>query len=215
MYTLENPNNPVYRLNGTLEEIMESLAAELLATSHPIDGMESYIQAVYPYDESELDEDEAAPEPAAINEANVLAFAAEVWDVHEHILDLTEYSEPLLRGEFQAMQHHLGLSNADLARLLHVDQRRLSRWIAGTQPIPVGIARDMDTLLDQHDQDVLALVELDDRGIPTIYPEDKSEQQTSQPFGWERRVVQRAMIERGVTVYHSDEYVSDPSYLEQ
>lgn len=212
MFTLEIPNNPTYRLSGALDEIMESLASEFVSSNRPTDGCEAYLEAVWPTDPSELDEDETAPEPVEINEATVIEFAQKVWDTHN--VQLIEDAQPLTAGEFQAMQHHLGLSNSEMAKQLQVDGRRLSRWIAGTQPIPVGVTSEMDELLDQHDADVEKTVEKADRGIPIIYPGDTSEQETSWAFGWERRVVQRAMIEHGVSVIHASEYVPTVDYFE-
>src|SRR5690606_17783883 len=120
------------------------------------DGYEAYFEAVWPTGPSELDEDESAPEPVEITEDAVLAFAAKVWDTHQ--AQLIESAQPLTAGKFQAMQHHLGLSNVELAKQLRVDARRLSRWIAGTHPIPVGVTAEMDALLDQHDADVEKIV---------------------------------------------------------
>lgn len=203
MFILEIPNNPVYRLSGTLAEIMESLAREFISANRATDGYEAYLEAVWPTDPAELDEDESAPTPVEINEDSVLAFAAKVWDTHQS--QLIEDAQPLTAGEFQATQHHLGLSNAEMAKQLRVDGRRLSRWIAGTHPIPVGVTAEMDELLEQHDADVEKIVEKADRGIPIIYPGDTSEQETDWAFGWERRVVQRAMIEHGVTPIHASD----------
>lgn len=212
MFILEIPNNPVYRLSGTLAEIMESLASEFISANRPTDGYEAYFETVWPTDPSELDEGETAPAPVEINEDSVLAFAAKVWDTHN--VQLIEDAQPLTAGEFQATQHHLGLSNAEMAKQMQVDARRLSRWIAGTHPIPVGVTAEMDELLDQHDADVEKIVEKADRGIPIIYPGDASEQETDWAFGWERRVVQRAMIEHGVTPIHASEYVPAVDYFE-
>lgn len=211
MFILEIPNNPVYRLSGTLAEIMESLAREFISANRATDGYEAYLESVWPTDPAELDEGKTAPEPVEINEDSVLAFAAKVWDTHA--LQLTD-ATPLTAGEFQAMQHHLGLSNVEMAKQLQVDSRRLSRWIAGTQPIPVGVTAEMDELLDQHDADVEKVVEKADRGIPIIYPGDTSEQETDWAFGWERRVVQRAMIEHGITPIHASEYAPAVEYSE-
>lgn len=204
MFILEIPNNPVYRLPGTLAGIMESLASEFIASrDRPTDGYEAYFEAIWPTDSSELDECEIAPEPVVINQATVIEFAQKVWDTHN--VQLIEDAQPLTAGKFQAMQHHLGLSNVEMAKQLQVDARRLSRWIAGTQPIPVGVTAEMDELLEQHDADVEKVVEKADRGIPIIYPGDTSEQETDWAFGWERRVVQRAAIEHGVRVVHARE----------
>lgn len=212
MFILEIPNNPTYRLSGMLAEIMESLASEFISANRATDGYETYLEAVWPTDPSELDEGEAAPAPVEINEATVIEFAQKVWDTHN--VQLIEDAQPLTAGEFQAMQHHLGLSNSEMAKQLRVDGRRLSRWIAGTHPIPVGVTSEMNELLDQHDADVEKIVEKADRGIPIIYPGDTSEQETDWAFGWERRVVQRAMIEHGVSVIHASEYVPAVDYFE-
>lgn len=203
MFTLEIPHNPTYRLTGTLTELLQALADELIASNRPTDGYLPWLEAVYPTDPSELDEDETAPAPVEITEDSVLTFAEKVWDTHA--LQLIEDTQPLTAGEFQAMQHHLGLSNAEMARRLRVDGRRLSRWIAGTHPIPAGVTREVEALLDHHDQDVQAVLEESDRGVPIIYPGDTSEQVTDAAFGWERRVVQRAAIEHGVRVVHARE----------
>lgn len=212
MFILEIPNNPTYRLSGMLAEIMESLASEFISANRATDGYETYLEAVWPTDPSELDEGEAAPAPVEINEATVIEFAQKVWDTHN--VQLIEDAQPLTAGEFQAMQHHLGLSNSEMANQLRVDGRRLSRWIAGTHPIPVGVTSEINELLDQHDADVEKIVEKADRGIPIIYPGDTSEQETDWAFGWERRVVQRAMIEHGVSVIHASEYVPAVDYFE-
>lgn len=212
MFTLEIPNNPTYRITGTLAEIMESLASEFTSSNRPTDGYEAYLEAIWPTDLSELDEDETVPEPVEINEATVIEFAQKVWGTHN--VQLIEDAQPLTAGEFQAMQHHLGLSNSEMAKQLQVDGRRLSRWIAGAQPIPVGVTSELDELLDQHDADVEKIVEKADRGIPIIYPRGTSEQETDWAFGWERRVVQRAMIEHHITPIHASEYVPAMDYFE-
>lgn len=212
MFILEIPNNPTYRITGALAEIMEALASEFISSNRPTDGYEAYLEAVWPTDPSDLDEGEAAPEPVEINESTVIEFAQKVWDTHQ--VQLIEDAQPLTAGEFQAVQHHLGLSNIELAKQLRVDGRRLSRWIAGKHSIPVGVTAEMDELCDQHDADVEKTVEKADRGIPIIYPGDTSEQETSWPFGWERRVVQRAMIEHGITPIHASEHVSNIDYFE-
>lgn len=209
MYTLQIPNNPIYSITGTLPELMEKLASEFLASrDRPTDGYESYLEAVWPTDPSELDEGEDPPYAAEINKDTVVDFAAKVWDTPAPFIELSEDIEPLTAGEFQAMQHHLGLSNTDMAKTLNVDVRRLARWIAGTQPIPVGITGEMDDLLDQHDADVEKILEKADRGIPIIYPGDTSEQETDWAFGWERRIVQRAVVEHGIKARHRSEFTN-------
>lgn len=212
MFILEMSNNPVYRLTGTLSEIMESLAVEFDASRRATDGYESYFEAVWPTDPDDVDEDYEYPEPVEINKDSVLEFAKKVWDTHQ--IDLFEDVQPLTAGQLQAMQHHLGLSNAEMAQQLRVDARRLSRWIAAEQPIPVRVKIDMDGLLDQHDKDVEKLLEKADSGRAIMYPGNTSEQETNWAFGWERRVIQRAVIERNLHVIHASEYVPTVDYFE-
>ena len=100
------------------------------------------------------------------------------------------------------MQHHLGLSNAEMAKQLRVDARRLSRWIAAEQPIPVSVTVDMNKLLDQQDKDVEKLLARADSGRTIMYPGNTREQETNWAFGWERRVIQRAVIEHKLHVVH-------------
>ena len=159
-----------------------------------------------------MDEDYEYPEPVEINKDSVLEFAKKVWDTHQ--IDLFEDVQPLTAGQFQAMQHHLGLSNAEMAKQLRVDARRLSRWIAAEQPIPVSVTVDMNKLLDQHDKDVEKLLEKADSGRTIMYPGNISEQDTKWAFGWERRVIQRAVIERNLHVIHASEYVPTVDYFE-
>lgn len=212
MFILEMSNNPTYRLTGTLFEIMESLATELVASRRATDGYESYFEAVWPTDSADVDEDYEYPEPVEINKDSVLDFAKKVWDTHQ--IDLFEDVQPLTAGQFQAMQHHLGLSNLEMAQKLRVDARRLSRWITGKLPIPAGVKVDMDKLLDEHNKDVEKILEKADGGYIIIYPGNTSEQETDWAFGWERRVVQRAVVEHGLQIYHANEYVPAVDYFE-
>ena len=212
MFILEMSNNPVYRLTGTLFEIMESLATEFDASQRATDGYESYFEAVWPTDSADVDEDYEYPEPVEINKDSVLEFAKKVWDTHQ--INLFEDVQPLTAGQFQAMQHHLGLSNAEMAKQLRVDARRLSRWIAAEQPIPVSVTVDMNKLLDQHDKDVEKLLARADSGRTIMYPGNTSEQDTKWAFGWERRVIQRAVIEHKLHVIHASEYVPAVDYFE-
>lgn len=211
MFILKIPSNTVYRIAGdTLFELMDKLANEFLSSQRPTDGYEEYLEAVWPTDPADVDEDYEYPIPVEITEESVQAFAAKVWDTPVSNIRLVEESKPLKRGEFQALMHHMGLGHETLGAILGVAGKTVSRWIAGAadRPIPAGVTGEMRELLAQHDADVERFRELDARGAIIIYPHDESEQQLENvPLGWERRVLQRAIVEHGISLCHMDERV--------
>jgi len=48
--------------------------------------------------------------------------------------------------EFESARDRLGLSNNEFAAILHVKEQRLRWWLDGRQPIPQGVADDVNDL---------------------------------------------------------------------
>jgi DNA-binding transcriptional regulator YiaG len=49
--------------------------------------------------------------------------------------------------QFEAARNKLGLTQAQVGRLVDVEPRTVRRWAAGEQPVPVGVAMIMRLLI--------------------------------------------------------------------
>lgn len=65
----------------SLEELRKQLIDEALNNGKLMDDWQDQVQAVYPLDESELDEDEAPLTPRPLTEELLNALARKVWDI--------------------------------------------------------------------------------------------------------------------------------------
>lgn len=192
----------------TLEELRKRLIDEAIDSDNIMDGWLDQVEAVYPRDESELDEDEAPLTPRPLTEELLEALACHVWDVPSVGWQTAhDMPRPTTRGQLQATQHYLGLSLTDLAVKLNVTERTIRRWVGGSSPIPGGVALELQQLVEAFEADVDEMTARADRPASiTIYPEDKEEQQLPhRPMGWERRVLQEAMIRDGIELLLEDE----------
>lgn len=82
MYALTTPNKPFTLTGDTLEELREQLVNEhLQAPRASFDDFRDQFEAVYPLDESELDDDETPVTPRELTVELLEAMAANVWDV--------------------------------------------------------------------------------------------------------------------------------------
>ncbi|MGV0327291.1 helix-turn-helix domain-containing protein [Corynebacterium confusum] len=185
----------------SLEELRKQLIDEALDSGKIMDDWQDQVQAVYPLDESGLDEDESPLTPRPLTEDLLDALACKVWDVPAVGWQTShDMPQPSTRGQLQATQHYLGLSLTDLAVKLSVTERTIRRWVGGSSPIPGGVALELRQLVEAFEADVDEIIARADRPASiTIYPEEHEDQQLPfRPLGWERRVLQEAMIRDGV-----------------
>ncbi|MGV3282700.1 helix-turn-helix domain-containing protein [Corynebacterium sp. 11254D000AR] len=192
----------------TLEELRKRLIDEAIDSDNIMDDWLDQVEAVYPRDESELDYDEEPLTPRPLTEELLDELACHVWDVPSISWQTShDMPQPTTRGQLQATQHYLGLSLTDLAVKLNVTERTIRRWVGGTSPIPGGVALELRQLVEAFEDDVDEITARAERPASiTIYPEDKEEQQLPlRPLGWERRVLQEAMIRDGVELLLEDE----------
>lgn len=190
---------------GTLEDLRKQLIDEALDNNKLMDDWQDQVQAVYPLDKSELDEDEAPLTPRPLTEDLLDALACKVWDVPGVRWDEGE-GESITRGELQATQHLLGLDTNAMARTLGVARRTYARWVAGTAPIPLAISGGVRDMLDRLLDDADTLADMDERGVIPIYPSGADEQQLdSRSLEWEQAACRLAMAMHGVTLHLGDE----------
>lgn len=191
---------------GTLEELRKQLIDEAIDTNKNMDDWLDQVEAVYPRDESELDEDEAPLTPRPLTEELLEALACHVWDVPTITWDENE-EEPITRGELQATQHLLGLDTNAMARTLGVARRTYARWVAGTAPIPLAISGGVRDMLDGLLDDVDTLADMEERGAILVYPSGPEEQQQldGRSLEWEQAACRLAMAMHGATLHLGDE----------
>lgn len=194
---------------GTLEELRKQLIDEALDAGKLMDDWQDQVQAVYPLDESGLDEDEAPLTPRPLTDDLLDALACHVWDVPAvawHTTQDDEEATPVTRGDMQATQHLLGLDTNVMARMLGVARRTYARWVAGTAPIPLAISGGIRDLLDCLLDDADTLADMEERGIILLYPSSMEEQQLDgRSLEWEQASCRLAMAMHGVTLHLGDE----------
>ena len=196
-------------IGESLEELRKQLIDEALDSGKIMDAWADQVQAVYPLDESELDEDEQPLAPRPLTEDLLDALACKVWDVPAVGRNTTQDDEeatPVTRGDMQSTQHLLGLDTNAMARTLGVARRTYARWVAGTAPIPLAISGGIRDMLDRLLDDADTLADMDERGIILIYPSGADEQQLDgRSLEWEQAACRLAMAMHGVTLHLGDE----------
>lgn len=196
-------------IGESLEELRKQLIDEALDSGKIMDAWADQVQAVYPLDESGLDEDEQPLAPRPLTEDLLDALACHVWDVPAvgwYTTQDDEEATPVTRGDMQATQHLLGLDTNAMARTLGVARRTYARWVAGTAPIPLAISGDVRDMLDRLLDDADTLADMEERGIILLYPSTMEEQQLDgRALDWEQAACRLAMAMHGVTLYLGDE----------
>ena len=101
---------------------------------------EDWIEAVYPADTSEVNEDYAPPAPRELTQENLEAFAAWVFDTPSARLI---HGEPPAPSTLQAIHEFIGWSLDDAAERLKVSKRTYQRWLSGQMAAPPRVEGEM------------------------------------------------------------------------
>lgn len=91
---------------------------------------------------------------------------------------------------FAATRHLLGLTMADMAEALGVNERTVRAWESGRDPIPYRLPRELDTLKRVHDAHVQKILDEGEALLP--YDKDTHEY-TDFPRSWWVAVCARAL----------------------
>ncbi|MBD0853060.1 hypothetical protein CU043_02280 [Corynebacterium striatum] len=132
MFTIIAKNNRVTATD--FEGLRAALLDELFNTGREdCDPWEDWIEAVYPADTSEVDEDYTPPVPRELTQENLEAFAAWVFDTPSARLI---QGEPPAAATLQAIHEFIGWSLDDAAEALNVSKRTYQRWLSGQMVAP-------------------------------------------------------------------------------
>lgn len=198
MYILERDDNPIYCAKGeTLKELMEAVGADVDIA----DGVEAHLEAIWPTDPADVDEDFDIPTPVEINEQTLKELASRAWDTTPANLSLMEYTQPYSAGHLRAIMDFLGLDDRETAQLLHTSADTVKAWTYGHGLIPVRVAVKMNELVQAHNDQVQSLA---NALRQAIYPLNHQEQQLTTSLSWEKRVIQRLAAEHGIIVEYAD-----------
>ena len=132
MFTIIAKDNRVTATD--FEGLRAALLDELFNTGREdCSPWEDWIEAVYPADTSEVDEDYTPPVPRELTQENLEAFAAWVFDTPSARLI---HGEPPAPGTLQALHEFIGWSLDDAAESLDVSKRTYQRWLSGQMVAP-------------------------------------------------------------------------------
>lgn len=131
--------------------------------------------------------------------------AAKVWDIPSFAIKFLEVTHDFIsRAELKAARHALGVDNQEFEELMGIKDRTISTWVRGKWPIPPGIADIVHRLLKEQDEAVEIVVNQYRQGRTFIYEKIYF---SDKPLRWNRRVLQRAMVDYGVELFFEDEIV--------
>ena len=106
--------------------------------------------------------------------------------------------ERMLGGELQARREYLGITRADLARLLNVREDTLRFWETGKTVIPYRVSSEITAIEEHTDSTVNAIIEAaekDKRPTIAVYRDTEQnipESVTDYGISWWRHVAARA-----------------------
>lgn len=139
MFTIIAKNNRVTATD--FEGLRAALLDELFNTGREdCSPWEDWIEAVYPADTSEVDEDYTPPVPRELTQENLEAFAAWVFDTPSARLI---QGEPPIPATLQAIHEFIGWSLDDAAEALNVSKRTYQRWLSGQMVAPPRVEGEM------------------------------------------------------------------------
>lgn len=139
MFTIIAENNRVTATD--FEGLRAALLDELFNTGREdCSRWEDWIEAVYPADTSEVDEDYTPPVPRELTQENLEAFAAWVFDTPSARLI---QGEPPTPATLQAIHEFIGWSLDDAAEALNVSKRTYQRWLSGQMAAPSRVEGEM------------------------------------------------------------------------
>ncbi|OFQ48490.1 helix-turn-helix transcriptional regulator [Corynebacterium sp. HMSC076D02] len=139
MFTIIAKDNRVTATD--FEGLRAALLDELFNTGREGCGpWEDWIEAVYPADTSEVDEDYTPPVPRELTQENLEAFAAWVFDTPSARLI---HGEPPIPATLQAIHEFIGWSLDDAAEALNVSKRTYQRWLSGQMVAPPRVEGEM------------------------------------------------------------------------
>lgn len=129
--------------------------------------------------------------------------AAKVWDIPAFAIKFLEVTHDFIsRAELKAAKHALGVDNQEFEELMGIKDRTISTWVRGKWPIPPGIGDIVHRLLKEQDEAVEIVVNQYRQGRTFIYGKIYF---SDKPLNWNRRVLQRAMVDYGVELFFEDE----------
>ena len=129
--------------------------------------------------------------------------AAQVWDIPAFAIRFLEVTHDFIsRAELKAAKHALGVDNQEFEELMGIRDRTISTWTRGKWPIPPGIADIVHRLLKEQDEAVEVVVNQYRQGRTFIYGKIYF---NDKPLNWNKRVLQRAMVDYGVELFFEDE----------
>lgn len=101
-------------------------------------------------------------------------------------------------AEFRCLRELLGLTTAWLAARLGVAERTVQRWDHGHAPIPLGVAETIESLRDEADRQLDALIEGMTAATPLVtFRTDEDAEAAGEvwPASWHRALCGRAADE--------------------
>ena len=139
MFTIIAKDNRVTATD--FEGLRAALLDELFNTGREdCSPWEDWIEAVYPADTSEVDEDYTPPVPRELTQENLEAFAAWVFGTPSARLI---QGEPPTPATLQAIHEFIGWSLDDAAESLDVSKRTYQRWLSGQMAAPSRVDGEM------------------------------------------------------------------------
>ena len=130
--------------------------------------------------------------------------AADLWNVPVSVVKFLEVTnhDHISRGDLKVARYALGVNRPEFEALMGIKDRTISAWTQGKFPIPPGIGDLVHRLLREQDEAVELVAEEYQNGRKFVYGEIYFD---DKPLRWNKRVLQRAMVDYGVEILLEDE----------
>lgn len=124
--------------------------------------------------------------------------AAENWNIQVSAIKFLEVThDHISRGDLKVARYALGVNRPEFEALMGIKDRTISVWTQGKWPIPPGIGDRVHRLLKEQDEAVELVAEEYQNGRKFVYGEIYFD---DKPLRWNKRVLQRAMVDYGVEI---------------
>jgi DNA-binding transcriptional regulator YiaG len=124
--------------------------------------------------------------------------AAENWNIQVSAIKFLEVThDHISRGDLKVARYALGVNRPEFEALMGIKDRTISAWTQGKWPIPPGIGDRVHRLLKEQDEAVELVAEEYQNGRKFVYGEIYFD---DKPLRWNKRVLQRAMVDYGVEI---------------